>query len=128
MECAAGIRKKLEVFGDDYSTIDGTGVRDYIHVSDLARGHLDSIDYLFNKNKNLIINLGTGNGFSVLEVINATEKISNKSINYSISSRREGDPDTVIASAKKAEKLINWLPKKSDLENIISSTWEMYNK
>ena len=128
MECAAGIRKKLEVFGDDYSTKDGTGVRDYIHVSDLARGHLDSIDYLFNKNKNLIINLGTGNGFSVLEVINATEKISNKSIDYSISSRREGDPDTVIASAKKAEKLINWLPKKSDLENIISSTWEMYNK
>jgi len=128
MECAAGTRKKLEVFGDDYATIDGTGVRDYIHVSDLARGHLDSIDYLFKKNKNLIINLGTGGGFSVLEVINAIEKISNKNIDYSISSRREGDPDTVIASAKKAEKLINWLPKKSDLENIISSTWKMYNK
>ena len=128
MECAAGIRKKIKVFGNDYSTIDGTGVRDYIHVSDLARGHLDAIDYLFNKNKNLIINLGTGNGFSVLEVIKATEKISNKNIDYSISSRREGDPDTVIASAKKAKKLINWLPKKSDLENIISSTWKMYNK
>ena len=128
MECAVGTRKKLEVFGDNYSTIDGTGVRDYIHVSDLAKGHLDSIDYLINENKNLIINLGTGSGFSVLEVIKATEKISNKNIDYSIASRREGDPDTVIASAKKAEKLINWMPKKSDLENIISSTWKMYNK
>jgi len=128
MECAAGVRKKLEVFGNNYSTIDGTGVRDYIHVSDLARGHLGSIDYLFKNNKNLIINLGTGGGSSVFEVINVTEKISNKNIDYSISSKREGDPDIVIASAKKAEKLINWSPKKSDLENIISSTWEMYNK
>jgi len=128
MKCAAGNQKKLEVFGGDYSTMDGTGVRDYIHVSDLARGHLDSIDYLFNNDENLIINLGTGKGFSVLEVINATEEISNKNIDYSILNRREGDPETVIASVKKAEKLINWLPKKSDLENIISSTWEMYNK
>ena len=76
----------------------------------------------------MIINLGSGSGFSVLEVIKETEKICNKNIDYSISNRREGDPATVIASAKKAEKLINWLPIKSDLKNIISSTWKMYNK
>ena len=70
---------------------------------------------------------GTGKGVSVLEVIKATEKISNKKINYNISNRREGDPDVVIASAKKAEKFINWSPKKSDLKTIISSTWEMYD-
>ena len=128
MECASGIRENLEVFGNDYPTTDGTGIRDYIHVSDLARGHLDSIDYLSNNDKNLTLNLGTGKGISVLEIIKATEKISNKNINYNISSRREGDPDVVVASAKKAEKLINWLPKKSDLENIISSTWKMYDR
>ena len=128
MECACGIRKNLEVFGNDYPTTDGTGIRDYIHVSDLARGHLDSIDYLLNNDKNLILNLGTGKGISVLEVIKATEKISNKKINYNISNRRKGDPDVVIASAKKAEKFINWSPKKSDLKTIISSTLKMYNR
>ena len=128
MECASGIRENLEVFGNDYPTFDGTGIRDYIHVSDLARGHLDSIDYLLNNDKNLILNLGTGKGISVLEVIKATEKISNKKINYNISNRREGDPDVVIASAKKAEKIINWSPRKSDLKTIIGSTWKMYNR
>ena len=91
----------LKVFGDDYATPDGTGIRDYIHVKDLAEGHLASIDYIINNNKNLEINLGTGEGFSVLDIVKKTEIISNKKINYVISERRDGDPDIVLSSSKK---------------------------
>ena len=128
MEVAEGSRELLQVYGNDYSTIDGTGVRDYIHVTDLAKGHLASIDYLFKNDNDLTINLGTGHGHSVFEIIKMTEYISNRKINFKVSKRRDGDPDIVIASSKKAKNLINWSPNKSDLQNIISSTWNMYNR
>tara|TARA_Y100000768_G_C23905063_1_gene647112 strand:+ start:182 stop:1150 length:969 start_codon:yes stop_codon:yes gene_type:complete len=127
VEVALGDKKSLDVYGNDYSTKDGTGVRDYIHVSDLAMGHIASLDYLSKHNKNLIINLGTGEGHSVLDVINMTKKISNKNIEYNFTKRRKGDPDTVIADSEKAKKLINWQPKYSDLYTIIDSTWKIYN-
>ena len=120
-------RDHLKVFGDDYATPDGTGISDYIHVTDLAEGHLASIDYIINNNKNLEINLGTGEGFSVLDIIKKTEVISNKKINYVISERRAGDPDIVISSSNKAKQLIGWSPTKSDLDNIIKSSWATYN-
>ena len=127
MQVALGIRDKLEVFGNDYATPDGTGIRDYIHVKDLAEGHLASIDYIINNDKNLEINLGTGTGFSVLDIVKKTEIISNKKINYVISKRRDGDPGIVLSSSDKAKKLIGWSPTRSDLDNIIKSSWATYN-
>jgi len=128
MEVASGDRKNLSVYGNDYSTKDGTGIRDYIHVSDLAAVHITSLDYLSQNNKDLLINLGTGEGYSVLDVINIAKKISNNNIDYNFVERREGDPDTVIAGSEKAKKLIDWSPKYSDLFTIIDSTWKVYNK
>ena len=127
IEVALGLRDQLEVFGNDYATPDGTGVRDYIHVSDLAKGHLASLDYILKEDKNLEINLGTGEGFSVLDIVKKTEIISNKKINYVISKRRDGDPDIVLSSLGKAKQLIGWSPTRSDLDNIIKSTWATYN-
>ena len=127
MEVALEKRNQLKVFGDDYATHDGTGIRDYIHVKDLAEGHLKSIDYVTNNNKNLEINLGTGEGFSVLDIIKKTEIISNKKVNHVISKRRDGDPDIVLSSSDKAKQLIGWSPTRSDLDNIIKSSWDTYN-
>ena len=128
MEVASGHQKHLNIYGSDYATKDGTGVRDYIHVSDLAAVHITSLDYLSQNNKDLLINLGTGEGYSVLDVINIAKKISNNNIDYNFVERREGDPDTVIAGSEKAKKLINWSPIYSDLFTIIDSTWKVYNK
>ena len=128
MEVALGIRDKLEVFGNDYATPDGTGIRDYIHVTDLAEGHLASIDYIINEKKNLVINFGTGEGLSVLDIIKKTELISNKKLKYVISERRDGDPDIVISSSKKAKRLIGWSPARSDLDNIIKTSWAKYSQ
>ena len=128
METANEERDKLFVFGDDYDTKDGTGIRDYIHVSDLAEGHLSAIEYISEKNKDLIINLGTGKGHSVLDIIKMTHKISGKNIKYSFTDRRAGDPSIVIAGSKKAKNLINWNPRNSDLHTIIKSTWNIYNQ
>ena len=128
METANQERDELLVFGNDYDTRDGTGIRDYIHVSDLAEGHLSAIKYISEKNKDLIINLGTGEGHSVLDIINMTQKVSGKNIKYNFTDRRSGDPNIVIARSKKAEKLINWDPKHSDLRTIIKSTWNIYHQ
>ena len=128
METAVQERDKLFVFGNDYETKDGTGIRDYIHVNDLAEGHLSAIKYISEKDKNLIINLGTGEGHSVIDIIKMTNKISGKKIEYNFTDRRAGDPNIVIAGSDKAKKLINWTPKYSDLHTIIKSTWNIYNQ
>lgn len=128
METAVQKRDKLFVFGNDYDTKDGTGIRDYIHVTDLAVGHLSALKYISEKNKDLVVNLGTGRGHSVLDIINMTKNVSGKNIEYNFSDRRAGDPNIVIAGSNKAEKLINWAPKHSDLHTIIESTWNIYNQ
>jgi len=128
METAIRERDKLFVFGNDYDTKDGTGIRDYIHVTDLAVGHLSAIKFISEKNKDLVVNLGTGIGHSVLDIINMTQKISGKDIEYNFTDRRAGDPNIVIAGSDKAKKLINWTPKYSDLHTIIKSTWNIYNQ
>ena len=128
METANEEREKLFVFGNDYETKDGTGIRDYIHVSDLAEGHLSAIKYILKKNKDLVINLGTGEGHSVIDIINMTCEVSGKKIEYNFTDRRAGDPNILIAQSDKAKKLINWNPKYSDLQTIIKSTWDIYNK
>ena len=126
MEAAIGIRKKIDIFGNDYLTKDGTGVRDYIHVSDLASAHLDTIDYIKRENKDLIINLGTGGGYSVLDVVNKVQEICNVSIKYDFVNRRPGDSDIVLANPELAKELLSWEAKYSDLDTIIKSTWAVY--
>ncbi len=108
-QTAAGIREKLTVFGNDYNTPDGTNIRDYIHVVDLAQAHVKALDYAFNmQQNNEIFNLGTGKGYSVLEVIKAFEQASGKNLPYVIGARRAGDVEQIWADATKAEKLLKW--------------------
>ncbi|MFC1786189.1 UDP-glucose 4-epimerase GalE [Candidatus Neomarinimicrobiota bacterium] len=126
METACGMRNKVQVYGNDYDTIDGTGVRDYIHVNDLATAHVLALNYLNDKKKNLIVNLSTERGYSVLEAINKAKEITGKDIPYQIVGRRYGDPDTVVASFAKANKILNWKAKYSNLETILSTMWNIY--
>ena len=124
MEVASGERSNMSVYGNDYETPDGSCLRDYIHVNDLALGHVKAIDALLHKSK-IITNLATGNTYSVLEVIELAKKITGKNINYSIAERRAGDPAALYA---KSNNELNFENKHSDLETIISSMWNVYKK
>lgn len=126
LETVAGLREKLMVFGNDYPTPDGTCIRDYIHPSDLASAHTLALDYLAVQNKNLTVNLGTGSGHSVMEVINAAQRLSGLPINHEIVTRREGDPASLIADPTLAKTLLNWTPRHSFLDSIISSMLPLY--
>lgn len=128
MEVITGKRKELQVYGNDYPTKDGTGIRDYIHVLDLADAHLIALNYIKGNDQDLIVNLATGKGYSVMDIIKSTEKIIGKKVNYKIVPRRKGDPSTVIASPKLAKKLIGWEAKYSGMDNIIESMWNAYDK
>jgi len=128
MEVACGIKDDMKVFGNDYSTEDGTGVRDYIHVNDLAVAHVNALDYLVNNNKDLLVNLGTGKGHSVLSVIEKTEEVTGKAVQFEVVDRRNGDPDTIISISELANDLINWTPIHSDLDTLIRSTWQVYKE
>ena len=125
-ELAIGKRDNIEVFGNDYNTHDGTAVRDYIHVSDLADIHIQVAKYLLKNDISEIFNCGYGNGYSVLDVINSVIKITNNSINYKMANRRNGDVEKLISKINKLQKHINWNPKYNDLETIIKSSidWE----
>lgn len=118
VQTALGIRNEMKVFGNDYETEDGTCVRDYIHVSDLADAHVMGAKYLVEKNKSLLVNLGSNKGYSVLEIIKEVEKYY--PVNYKVSERRKGDPAMLIASNDKAKKILGWSPKRS-LSDIIKS-------
>ena len=128
MEVACQKREKLNIFGNDYDTSDGTCIRDYIHVSDLATGHWKALEYLDKGGKSEIINLGTGQGISVLEMVKKTEEIVGHPIAHSFEARRLGDPAVLVASADKARTLLNWQAVYSDLDNIIRTTWAVYKK
>lgn len=128
METAAGIRNKMSVFGTDWNTRDGTCIRDYIHVSDLARAHAMALDYISEKKENLTVNLGTGKGITVKEMLETAEKITRKKINAEFVSRRAGDPAVVTASAEKAKELLGWKTKYSNVDTLVSSTWNAYKK
>ena len=123
-------KTQINVYGDDYDTSDGTCERDYIHVSDLADAHIIGLEKLFNnKNSNqpLIYNLGTGRGYSVLEIIKNIEDVTNKKVNYSIKSRRPGDPAVLICDPSKAKKELNWEPKHSKIRTIIEDAWNWHS-
>ena len=125
MEVASGFRKKISIYGNDYDTKDGTCLRDYIHVNDLAVGHTKAIEAIQDK-KLIVINLATGNYYSVLDVIKSSEIIINKKINYNFVGRRFGDPPQLFSKSNLAKRILDWEPKLSDLDNIIESMWEVY--
>src|SRR3712207_1895641 len=112
--------------GDDYNTEDGSCVRDYIHVTDLANAHLLALKRLMNGGESRIYNLGNGKGFSVKEVIEVARKVTGKEIKAEIAERRAGDPATLIASSKKAMEELQWKPKYNSLETIIETAWKWH--
>ena len=125
-QTAAGLRDELTVFGDDYDTPDGTGVRDYIHVVDLANGHVAALDYLQNKRDILTVNLGTGQGVSVLEMIRAFEETNQCKVPYRISERRPGDIAKCWADTGLANRLLGWQASRT-LENMCADSWRWQN-
>jgi UDP-glucose 4-epimerase len=119
-EAALGLRPKIEVFGTDFPTPDGTGVRDYIHVSDLARAHSDALRHLRAGGASLTLNCGYGHGFSVLEVIDTVKRVSGVDFRVEIAARRPGDPAQVVAAADRARTLLGWRPRLDDLSTIVA--------
>lgn len=126
LQTALGQREKMSIFGDDYDTPDGTCVRDYIHVTDLADAHIKALEKLFKTNESGIYNLGNGKGFSVKEVIEKAKKVTGKDFKVEIEARRNGDPSTLIASSEKAIKELGWKPKFNTLDKIIETAWNWH--
>ncbi|MEI7707918.1 MAG: UDP-glucose 4-epimerase GalE [Chlorobium sp.] len=128
MEVAAGIRPKLAIFGDDYPTRDGSCIRDYVHVSDLAEAHVTAFEYILQNDRSMTVNLGSETGVSVFEMVERARSITGTSVPAEVSGRRAGDPAELVASSAKARELLGWVPKFSDVDTLISSTWKMYEK
>lgn len=126
MEAASGMRKDFEVFGTDYETPDGSCIRDYIHVTDLAKAHVLSLEYLDAEKKSLTVNLGSEKGHTVLEMIRLAEEVVGKPIPHKISGRRAGDPAKLWASSATAQKLLKWTPEYSDPKILLKSMWDVY--
>lgn len=125
MEVATGKREILHVFGNDYDTPDGTCVRDYIHVEDLAAAHVLAIKKLLKDGDSQIINLGTEKGTSVLEIIQAVERVIGKKINYDFAPRRAGDPANVVATSVKAAEVLGWKAQYTDIDEIVKTVWNL---
>jgi UDP-glucose 4-epimerase len=121
-QVAIGKRDKLSVFGDDYDTPDGTGVRDYIHVVDLAKGHLKALEKIMKENIAEAYNLGTGKGYSVLDLVKTFQKVNEVDIPYEITDRRPGDIATCYADPEKAKKELNWKAEKG-IEEMCRDSW-----
>jgi len=128
VEVVVGKREQLYVYGTDYPTNDGTGVRDYIHVSDLAAAHLSALDYLRNDGESTLLNCGYGHGFSVREVIDAVERVSGQTLNVIEKPRRAGDPPSLIAAVDKIHQTLDWAPKFAELDKIVSTSLEWERK
>ena len=128
LETIMGKRKEVVVFGSDYDTHDGSCIRDYIHVNDLAEAHLKALDYLVTQKQNLIVNLGTSKGLSVLEVLKIARKVSGTDFKFTLGPRRAGDPAVVLAKASLAEKLLHWTPKNSNATTLLETSLRAYRK
>lgn len=127
MEAATGKRDGFAIFGSDYDTPDGTCLRDYIHVSDLALAHVLAVKKLLQDKKSYCLNLGTGQGISVKQIVDATENVIGRRLKYRFAERRAGDPAVVLAKADLAEKVLGWKPKYTNIEDIIRTTWNLEN-
>lgn len=123
LQVPLGKREAITVFGEDYDTPDGTCIRDYIHVLDLADAHIKAVEYLQKGNESNIFNLGNGIGFSVKEMIDSAKEATNEEINVVVGERRAGDPARLIASNEKAQKILGWTPKYTDVKAIINTAW-----
>lgn len=121
-----GQREYVSIYGDDYNTKDGSCVRDYIHVTDLAQAHILAMDYLMKGNESNIFNLGNGVGFTVKEVIEAARRVTKHPIEARVTQRRAGDPAVLVASSKKARTVLGWKPEHAELEEIIESAWRWH--
>ena len=128
MEVATGKREKLHIFGQDYDTPDGTCVRDYVHVTDLAAAHVAAVQKLLKEPQSYCLNLGTNKGTSVLEIVEATERVTGKKLPYDFAPRRAGDPAVIVASNRLAQKILNWQPKYTNIDEIIQTTWNLETK
>jgi UDP-glucose 4-epimerase len=124
LAAAAGRRGPVSVFGEDYDTADGTAVRDYIHIEDLAEAHLLALAHLRRGGASQFLNLGNGKGYSVLEVIEAVRRVSGLDVPHTMGPRREGDPPRLVGEATKAREVLGWVPRRPDLDDIIRSAWE----
>jgi UDP-glucose-4-epimerase GalE len=123
-----GVKKSLELYGIDFPTEDGTAIRDYIHVTDLAKAHVLALQKLLESSRSEFINLGANKGYSVLEVIQKTEKITGNKVLYKERPRRKGDVPVLLASREKAEKILGWKLSHSDIETIIETAWNWHQK
>ena len=125
--CASG-REPLRVFGTDYPTPDGTAIRDYIHVTDLANAHVAALAHLAANGPNAALNLGTGKGHSIREVIRCVESVSGRTVPYREVPRRAGDPPELVADASRAEALLGWRPRYSSLATIVETAWHWFER
>jgi UDP-glucose 4-epimerase len=128
LDAAAGLRENITVYGTDYPTPDGTCIRDYIHVKDLAGAHFLALKRMMKKDESAFFNLGTGYGYSVKQVIEATEKVTGLKVPVKIGTRRAGDPPRLVAQSKKAQKILGWKPKYSNLKYILETAWRWHQK
>ena len=128
LETIMGRREKVEVFGTDYDTRDGSCIRDYVHVSDLADAHLRALDYLKRENQDLVVNLGTSKGLSVLEIMQIAREVSGAEFKYTLGPRRAGDPAVVLAKADLAAELLGWRAKHSDAQTLLETSLRAYRQ
>lgn len=126
LQVAMGKKDKLQIFGDDYNTPDGTNIRDYVHPLDLADAHILAVDYLKAGNPSTAFNLGSSTGFSNREILEAARKVTNKEIPAEIAPRRGGDPDVLVASSIKAREVLGWKPQFDDISKIIETAWKWH--
>ena len=127
LQVAQGKRKELSIFGDDYDTPDGTNVRDYVHVMDLADAHILALKYLKENNKSNAFNLGSSTGFSNKQMLEAAREVTGKEIHAKIADRRPGDPDSLIAASDKARSVLGWKPQFDDVHDIIATAWKWHS-
>ena len=128
ISAALGQRPTIEIFGTDYDTKDGTAVRDYVHVNDLADAHVKALNHLLAGGQSLKVNLGTGQGHSIRDVISAVEAVSHRPVRVTEGPRRPGDPPSLIANPNLGQRLLNWKPLRSDLGTIVQTAWQWHRK
>jgi len=128
IDTSLGINPFLNIYGTDYDTLDGTAIRDYIHVEDLASAHLKALNYIFEGKNSIELNLGSEKGFSVLEIVKEIEKLTQKKINLKYVKRRKADPSILFADSSKAKKVLKWYPEVSDIQTIITSALKWHQK
>lgn len=128
LDAATGRRENIQIYGTDYNTRDGTCIRDYIHIIDLANAHILALEYLLNEGKSDVFNLANGNGYSVKEVIETTKRITQKNIKVIEKPRRPGDPAILVGCSKKAKNVLGWNPKYFELDDIIRTAWNWHKK